>query len=81
MSRNNSSNSHRLYITEDKDHENVWFARTDTDLIARFALRQKWEIWFYPYKYRQTRLSLKDTLKLIEKVFRQFHEEKYEIHD
>lgn len=77
MKQTLSSDNKRLYLTEDEYKDNVWYARTEADVIARFTLTDKWEIWFYPYKYRQTRLSLTDTLELIQKVFVQFWNENY----
>lgn len=76
MKKRYLSNS-RLYITEDINHDNVWFVRTDVDFIARLELKDEWEIYFYIYKFRTVKQTLKECLVLIEKEFVKFWNEKY----
>lgn len=70
------SNS-RLYITEDMNHDNVWFAKTDCDFIARLELTDMWNVYLYNYKFTFHKNSLKECLRIIEKVFKRFWSEKY----
>ena len=67
----------RLYVTSDKYHEGVYFARTNINLFARFYQSKfGWEIWIYPFKLRLRALSLTETLKRIEWVFKKYWSEK-----
>lgn len=70
------SNS-RLYITEDIYHDNVWFVRTDIEQIARLKMEQGWQIYFYPYRINLKKEKLDDSLRLIEKMFKEYWKSKY----
>lgn len=76
MKQKHCSNS-RLYITEDKNKDNVWFAKTDCDFIARLELTDIWNVYLYNYKFTFRKNSLKECLRIIEKVFKRFWSEKY----
>ena len=57
----------RLFVTSDKHHEGVYFARTNKNLFARFYQNKfGWEIWIYPYRTSSRANSLTETLEKIE---------------
>jgi len=67
----------RLFVSSDKDHEGVYFARTNKNLFARFYQgKYGWEIFIYPYKVRFRECSLTETLRRIDYVFKKYWSEK-----
>lgn len=67
----------RLYVTSDKHHEGIYFARTNKNLFARFYQTEfGWEIWIYPFKLRWRSATLTDTMNRIEWMFKKYWSEK-----
>ena len=67
----------RLFVTSDKYHEGVYFARTNKNLFARFyQTKFGWEIWVYPFKTRLRTDSLTETLRRIDWMFKKYWSEK-----
>ena len=67
----------RLYVSADKRHEGVYFARTNVNKFARFYQSEYgWEIWIYPYKVSVRAHSLTETLDKIEHIFKKYWSEK-----
>lgn len=72
MKKNLSKNNSRLYVTEDTDHDNVWFARTEAEQFARIKHTDMWEVWFYKDKFTVRLATLKQCLELIDKQFKEY---------
>ena len=71
------SETSRLYVTSDKHHEGVYFARTNVNLFARFYQSKfGWEIWIYPWKVTQRAHSLTEALTKIDWLFKKYWSEK-----
>ena len=67
----------RLFVSADKHHEGVYFARTNKNLFARFYQTEfGWEIFIYPFKVRFREQSLTETLNRIEWTFKKYWSEK-----
>lgn len=67
----------RLYVTSDKHREGAYFARTNINFFARFyQTKFGWEIWIYPFKMRYRAMSLTETLRRIDWMFKKYWSEK-----
>lgn len=73
----------RLYVTSDRHHEGVYFAKTNEAMFCRFYQSSYgWELWIYPWKLRRRAHTLTETLNLIDILFKKYWEESgNEIHD
>jgi small-conductance mechanosensitive channel len=66
----------RLYVTADRHHEGVYFARTEEALFCRFYQSSYgWELWIYPWRIRRRAHTLTETLNVIDTLFKKYWEE------
>ena len=66
----------RLYVTADRHHEGVYFARTEEALFCRFYQSSYgWELWVYPWRIRRRAHTLTETLNVIDALFKKYWKE------
>ena len=66
----------RLYVTADRHHEGVYFARTEEAKFCRFYQSSYgWELWIYPWKVRCRAHTLTETLNVIDALFKKYWKE------
>lgn len=66
----------RLYVTADRHHEGVYFARTEEALFCRFYQSSYgWELWIYPWRIRKRAHTLTETLNVIDELFKKYWKE------
>lgn len=71
------SDNSNLFITQDLYEENVFFVRTEAEQFARIKKNDKWVFFIYPYKMKLETDSLTLGLEAIDKLFKEYWEDKY----
>lgn len=75
MTKTHSDNK-RLFVTEDINNKDVYFAKTEKSVFARFKqIDNEWEVWLYPYKTRHIKKSFTEVLDFLDRIFKKYWEE------